>query len=234
MIKKLVIYILVSGFVSFCRKNKRKKGGRKKVYVFCYLLHILFPPLLISYVFTLSYETTASIRWKRRSGMSSKYLRSLAKPVLVTLWSTALPDWVSCLCYKLRFHKITRLLNCRYIYSVQPSHCHTPRSFNMNSLPNFCHVNCSMLFSELASDGLKGRVVEVCLADLKDNEDHSHRKIKFICEEVQVFTCNTFCLSKCISNFALCNCYFSSLLGQQDPDQLPRHGLDTQQNLLPR
>merc|ERR1712032_1278817 len=38
---------------------------------------------------------------------------------------------------------------------------------------------------KLASDGLKGRVVEVCLADLKDNEDHSHRKIKFICEEVQ-------------------------------------------------
>ena len=38
---------------------------------------------------------------------------------------------------------------------------------------------------KLASDGLKGRVVEVSLADLKDNEDHSHRKIKFIFEEIQ-------------------------------------------------
>ncbi|CAN3374196.1 hypothetical protein DIURU_004117 [Diutina rugosa] len=36
-----------------------------------------------------------------------------------------------------------------------------------------------------AADGLKGRVFEVCLADLEDFEDHAFRKIKLRCDEVQ-------------------------------------------------
>ncbi|KAK7683003.1 ribosomal protein S1A [Cerrena zonata] len=37
-----------------------------------------------------------------------------------------------------------------------------------------------------AADGLKGRVVEVCLADLQGSEDHSYRKVKLRVDEVQV------------------------------------------------
>merc|ERR1712007_5872 len=36
-----------------------------------------------------------------------------------------------------------------------------------------------------AADGLKGRVVEVCLADLQGSEDHSYRKVKLRVDEVQ-------------------------------------------------
>lgn len=36
-----------------------------------------------------------------------------------------------------------------------------------------------------AADGLKGRVVEVCLADLQGTEDHSYRKIKLRVDDVQ-------------------------------------------------
>ncbi|CAI7263566.1 BBT_collapsed_G0040380.mRNA.1.CDS.1 [Saccharomyces cerevisiae] len=36
-----------------------------------------------------------------------------------------------------------------------------------------------------ASDALKGRVVEVCLADLQGSEDHSFRKVKLRVDEVQ-------------------------------------------------
>ncbi|KAG7742137.1 hypothetical protein KL932_002279 [Ogataea haglerorum] len=36
-----------------------------------------------------------------------------------------------------------------------------------------------------AADGLKGRVVEVCLADLQGSEDHSYKKIKLRVDEVQ-------------------------------------------------
>jgi len=42
---------------------------------------------------------------------------------------------------------------------------------------------------KIASDGLKGRVVEVCLADLQDNEELSYRKIKLCIEDVQGFNC---------------------------------------------
>jgi len=38
---------------------------------------------------------------------------------------------------------------------------------------------------KLASDGLKGRVFEVCLADLKQDETQSHLKLKFMCEDIQ-------------------------------------------------
>ncbi|ODV94445.1 hypothetical protein PACTADRAFT_51281 [Pachysolen tannophilus NRRL Y-2460] len=36
-----------------------------------------------------------------------------------------------------------------------------------------------------AADGLKGRIVEVCLADLQGSEDHSYKKIKLRVDEVQ-------------------------------------------------
>jgi len=41
----------------------------------------------------------------------------------------------------------------------------------------------------IASDDLKGRVFEVCLADLQNNEDLSYRKIRMICEDVQQNAC---------------------------------------------
>jgi len=39
--------------------------------------------------------------------------------------------------------------------------------------------------TKLAADGLRGRVFEINLADLKNNDDSSHRKVKLKCEEVQ-------------------------------------------------
>ncbi|ODV94186.1 hypothetical protein PACTADRAFT_51066 [Pachysolen tannophilus NRRL Y-2460] len=36
-----------------------------------------------------------------------------------------------------------------------------------------------------AADGLKGRIVEVCLADLQGSEDHSYKKVKLRVDEVQ-------------------------------------------------
>jgi len=39
--------------------------------------------------------------------------------------------------------------------------------------------------TKIASDGLKGRVFETCLADLNQDEDQAHRKIKLRCEDVQ-------------------------------------------------
>lgn len=38
---------------------------------------------------------------------------------------------------------------------------------------------------ELASDGLKGRVFEISLADLNKDEDQAYRKMKLRCEDVQ-------------------------------------------------
>lgn len=37
--------------------------------------------------------------------------------------------------------------------------------------------------TKLAADGLRGRVFEVCLADL-NNDDNAYRKVKLVCEEV--------------------------------------------------
>lgn len=45
--------------------------------------------------------------------------------------------------------------------------------------------------TKIASDGLKGRVVEVSLADLQNNEDFSYRKIKLCIEDVQGYNCLT-------------------------------------------
>jgi len=43
--------------------------------------------------------------------------------------------------------------------------------------------------TKIASDGLKGRVIEVSLADLQSNEELSYRKIKLCIEDVQGFNC---------------------------------------------
>lgn len=43
--------------------------------------------------------------------------------------------------------------------------------------------------TKVASDGLKGRVFEMSLADLNKNEALSHRKIKLCIEDVQGFNC---------------------------------------------
>lgn len=45
--------------------------------------------------------------------------------------------------------------------------------------------------TKVASDGLKGRIVEVSLADLQKNEDLSYRKIKLCVEDVQGYNCIT-------------------------------------------
>jgi len=45
--------------------------------------------------------------------------------------------------------------------------------------------------TKIASDGLKGRVFEICLADLNKDEDQAYRKIKLCCEEVQGKYCLT-------------------------------------------
>lgn len=45
--------------------------------------------------------------------------------------------------------------------------------------------------TKIASDGLKGRVVEVSLADLQKNEEYAFRKIKLCIEDVQGYNCLT-------------------------------------------
>jgi len=47
-----------------------------------------------------------------------------------------------------------------------------------------------LLLVEIASDGLKGRVFEVSLADLQ-NDEVAFRKFKLICEDVQGRNCLT-------------------------------------------
>jgi len=47
--------------------------------------------------------------------------------------------------------------------------------------------------TKIASDALKGRVLEVNLADLQKEEEQSHRKIKLVIEDVQG--------TKCLTNF---------------------------------
>jgi len=45
--------------------------------------------------------------------------------------------------------------------------------------------------TRIASDYLKGRILEVCLADLNGNEDQAHRNIKFRIEDIQGKHCLT-------------------------------------------
>lgn len=43
--------------------------------------------------------------------------------------------------------------------------------------------------TKISSDGLKGRVIELSLADLTKNETYSYRKVKLCIEDVQGFNC---------------------------------------------
>ena len=45
--------------------------------------------------------------------------------------------------------------------------------------------------TKIASEMLKGRVFEICLADLNKDEDQHYRKIKLQCDEVQGTSCLT-------------------------------------------
>jgi small subunit ribosomal protein S3Ae len=45
--------------------------------------------------------------------------------------------------------------------------------------------------TKIASDGLKGRVFEISLADLNKDEDQTFRKVKLCCEDVQGYNCVT-------------------------------------------
>jgi small subunit ribosomal protein S3Ae len=45
--------------------------------------------------------------------------------------------------------------------------------------------------TKIASEGLKGRVFEISLADLNKDEDQTFRKIKLCCEDVQGYNCVT-------------------------------------------
>jgi len=45
--------------------------------------------------------------------------------------------------------------------------------------------------TKIASEMLKGRVFDICLADLNKDEDQAYRKIKLQCEEVQGSACLT-------------------------------------------
>jgi ribosomal protein S3AE len=48
-----------------------------------------------------------------------------------------------------------------------------------------------VFLAEIASDMLKGRVFELCLADLNKDEDQAYRKMYLQCEEVQGHYCLT-------------------------------------------
>ena len=48
-----------------------------------------------------------------------------------------------------------------------------------------------MSSAEVSSDSLKGRVYELCLADLQKDEDQAYRKIKLKCEDIAGRNCLT-------------------------------------------
>ena len=45
--------------------------------------------------------------------------------------------------------------------------------------------------TKVASDALKGRVFDLSLADLNNDEDQTYRKIKLVCEDIQGYNCLT-------------------------------------------
>ncbi|XP_042973140.1 40S ribosomal protein S3a-like [Carya illinoinensis] len=45
--------------------------------------------------------------------------------------------------------------------------------------------NSSLLEKQIASEGIKHRVIEVSMADLQDDEDHAYREIRLRAEDVQ-------------------------------------------------
>jgi ribosomal protein S3AE len=61
----------------------------------------------------------------------------------------------------------------------------------------------------LASDGLKGRVFAVSLADLNKDEDRAYRIMKFVVEDVQ--------------GMISARLFVVLMFRKELPDQLPRH-----------
>eukprot|EP00920_Eleutheroschizon_duboscqi_P026189 GHVT01064728.1.p2 GENE.GHVT01064728.1~~GHVT01064728.1.p2 ORF type:complete len:117 (-),score=8.74 GHVT01064728.1:1262-1612(-) len=58
---------------------------------------------------------------------------------------------------------------------------------------------------ELAADGLRGRVYEINLADLNNDEDQGFRKIKLCCEDIQGKNCLTDFYGMDITRDKLCS-----------------------------
>jgi small subunit ribosomal protein S3Ae len=69
--------------------------------------------------------------------------------------------------------------------------------YNLVAPSIFAEKNCGKTLiaktqgTKVSSDGLKGRVIEVSLADLNKNEALAYRKIKLCIEDVQGFNCLT-------------------------------------------
>lgn len=67
--------------------------------------------------------------------------------------------------------------------------------YNLIAPAIFAQKNCGKTLitktigTKVASDGLKGRVIELSLADLNNNEDMSYRKVKLCIEDVQGYNC---------------------------------------------
>eukprot|EP01056_Protomagalhaensia_sp_Gyna25_P002822 Protomagalhaensia_sp_Gyna_25__2821@NODE_2634_length_973_cov_1315_692719_g2195_i0_p1_GENE_NODE_2634_length_973_cov_1315_692719_g2195_i0NODE_2634_length_973_cov_1315_692719_g2195_i0_p1_ORF_typecomplete_len261_score55_62Ribosomal_S3Ae/PF01015_18/9_9e94Transcrip_act/PF04949_13/1_6e03Transcrip_act/PF04949_13/0_53_NODE_2634_length_973_cov_1315_692719_g2195_i0138920 len=64
-----------------------------------------------------------------------------------------------------------------------------PNLFTVHSIGNTLVTRSQA--GKLASDSLKGRVYEVNLADLQDDEEQFNRKVKLYCEDVQGKSCLT-------------------------------------------
>ena len=58
------------------------------------------------------------------------------------------------------------------------------------SLGSFSEITVCVSI-EIASDALKGRVFESSLGDLARDDEDSHRKFRFVCEDVQGRHCLT-------------------------------------------
>jgi len=69
--------------------------------------------------------------------------------------------------------------------------------YDIKAPGNFTHRTCGKTpvtrttGTKIASEQLKGRVFEICLADLNKDEDQAYRKFKLQCEEVQGSACLT-------------------------------------------
>jgi len=59
--------------------------------------------------------------------------------------------------------------------------------------------------TKLAADGLRGRIYEINLADLNNDEDQSFRKIKLCCEDIQGRNCLTDFYGMNITRDKLCS-----------------------------
>eukprot|EP00811_Abedinium_folium_P004454 NODE_14100_length_1128_cov_10.185814.p1 GENE.NODE_14100_length_1128_cov_10.185814~~NODE_14100_length_1128_cov_10.185814.p1 ORF type:complete len:262 (-),score=93.18 NODE_14100_length_1128_cov_10.185814:253-1038(-) len=78
-----------------------------------------------------------------------------------------------------------------------------PTMFNTRSCGNTL-VN-KTAGTKISSEQLKGRVLEINLADLNADEDQSHRKVKLVIEETQGRDCLTHFHGMCLTRDKLCS-----------------------------